>query len=685
MATSVQQQQELALLVKGTGYTVDQVNAIPSLGERATDIAMRRIEIGGAAIAQSRNFLVKAMRDPVSFVKNQLNLDVLSGAETGNYSNFDKSIAFLRTQNVPEVEIKSAVDSSVNYVNSIPKPGQGNSLFDRFGRAVQRITAPIINPVEKAVSQVSGALAKVEDVVKEDVLTSPAFAIAMAIYMPTLAAQFGPSLAAFGISGAAAQTAVANAILSTSIQVAQGVPFDKAFQSAVTNAVVSSGSPAIAKDINKIIENPAVTNAIVSAGASAAKTAANGGSQSDIERNLIAGLVGSGTATATGSNIAGSAAAGGVTGGVTGALTNAATAYGAQLEAERLAAENAAKIASGSSRDPGIQVAGGDDATALNMASISAMPEMLGKSGETASAIYPVVEGGQTFYERTITGKTPDGQDYSYTVTYDPGASAGRQISYTTSGVSLDADGNVIPGSGGGAVATFKRPNFTDYKPTIIAVGGTTPTPKPSPSPAPSPTPSPASEPSPIAAPSDIPPAPSPSRGSSDAGGDITGGTVTGGATGGTSTNVGTGAGSGGTVSDVRGGDGTVGTGTGSGVSGSGTGAGDGSGAGAGSGGTGTGTGGEGDGTGSGEDEKPPVDDKGEPYRPNLFIYGGTKPSTLSRTLGTTVQNVPSASTTTGTSVGLGGRGEIESKESGKKRQTVWNEESLRLKDALGL
>ena len=41
-----------------------------------------------------------------------------------------------------------------------------------------------------------------------------------------------------------------------------------------------------------------------------------------------------------------------------------------------------------------------------------------------------------------------------------------------------------------------------------------------------------------------------------------------------------------------------------------------------------------------------------------------------------------------GTTVGLtaaGGAGEIESKESGKKRSTVWNEESLRLKDALGV
>jgi hypothetical protein len=82
----------------------------------------------------------------------------------------------------------------------------------------------------------------------------------------------------------------------------------------------------------------------------------------------------------------------------------------------------------------------------------------------------------------------------------------------------------------------------------------------------------------------------------------------------------------------------------------------------------------------------PPVEDKtGKPvttYTPKIFTYGGV--TTLPTTLRTTMK-VPTASTTTGTSVGLGGRGEIESKESGKKRQNVWNEESLRLKDALGL
>lgn len=61
--------------------------------------------------------------------------------------------------------------------------------------------------------------------------------------------------------------------------------------------------------------------------------------------------------------------------------------------------------------------------------------------------------------------------------------------------------------------------------------------------------------------------------------------------------------------------------------------------------------------------------------------------------LGPKYPGAPSAGDSSGvaqtaTTVGLtaaGGAGEIESKESGKKRSTVWNEESLRLKDALGV
>jgi hypothetical protein len=96
--------------------------------------------------------------------------------------------------------------------------------------------------------------------------------------------------------------------------------------------------------------------------------------------------------------------------------------------------------------------------------------------------------------------------------------------------------------------------------------------------------------------------------------------------------------------------------------------------------------------TAAAADEAPPakespVDEQGR-YNPNLFIFGGVKPkaksSTLSASLGTQAPFYPLA----GTSGGLTstrGAGELESKETGKPRQNVWNEESLRLKDALGV
>ena len=66
------------------------------------------------------------------------------------------------------------------------------------------------------------------------------------------------------------------------------------------------------------------------------------------------------------------------------------------------------------------------------------------------------------------------------------------------------------------------------------------------------------------------------------------------------------------------------------------------------------------------------------------FIYGGQSPSTLGSSLKTQAPFYPLA----GTSGGLTstrGAGELESKETGKPRKNVWNEESLRLKDALGV
>jgi hypothetical protein len=68
---------------------------------------------------------------------------------------------------------------------------------------------------------------------------------------------------------------------------------------------------------------------------------------------------------------------------------------------------------------------------------------------------------------------------------------------------------------------------------------------------------------------------------------------------------------------------------------------------------------------------------------PSPITYTGVTP--LAQTLGTSFSF---GSPTSGTTVGLTGErgaGEIESKETGKKRKNVWNEASLRLKDALGV
>lgn len=91
-------------------------------------------------------------------------------------------------------------------------------------------------------------------------------------------------------------------------------------------------------------------------------------------------------------------------------------------------------------------------------------------------------------------------------------------------------------------------------------------------------------------------------------------------------------------------------------------------------------------------DEAPPAKespvDKQGVYNPNLFIFGGVKPKAKSSTLGASLGTQAPFYPLAGTSGGLTstrGAGELESKETGKPRQNVWNEESLRLKDALGV
>ena len=213
-------------------------------------------------------------------------------------------------------------------------------------KVLAKVDDAIIQPV---VQPVSKTLAKVEDVVKEDILPNPIFQIAMAYYMPGIASSLGPYLTAVP---AAYQTAVATAMTSTALQVAQGVPFESALKNATVNAITNTGAPQVADYILPYAGSPQVADALTSIGASAAKTAAMGGTKDDIERNMLAGLTGSAlTSSLQGvdvsretSRVAGAAAGGAVTGGSTGALVGAAGELSSQQAAKDAALERAKKV-----------------------------------------------------------------------------------------------------------------------------------------------------------------------------------------------------------------------------------------------------------------------------------------------------------------------------------------------------
>jgi len=168
-------------------------------------------------------------------------------------------------------------------------------------------------------------------------------AIAAAVAAPYAAASLAPYLTAFGsYAGVAAQ-----AITNITIQVAQGVPIEKATENALTSAAVSGASSAVQQQLGNFVTNPGVSNAIKSTVSSGLTTAVKGGSQADVEKAMTAGLVSSAASTAfkeavdvsspVASAAVGGAAGGAVTGGTEGAvlggLTSAAGALGSQLTA----------------------------------------------------------------------------------------------------------------------------------------------------------------------------------------------------------------------------------------------------------------------------------------------------------------------------------------------------------------
>ena len=216
------------------------------------------------------------------------------------------------------------------------KPSLGGIIRGTVGNIV---SAPAIIPQ---------AAARVEDVVKEEVLPNPIFQVALAVYMPGIAASLGPYLTAVPL---AYQTAVAGALASTAVQTAQGVPFETALKNATVNAITNTGAPVVADYILPYAGSTQVADALTSIGASAAKTAATGGTKEDIERNMAAALTGSAlTSSLQGVNVsretsrlAGATAGGAVVGGTAGAVGGFASEYGSQKAAADAALERAKK------------------------------------------------------------------------------------------------------------------------------------------------------------------------------------------------------------------------------------------------------------------------------------------------------------------------------------------------------
>jgi len=483
-------------------YTQEQLAEVPGLFQAAQNI-LSTARFGGPDPYNIVNKLINtAMSNPVEWVKSKLQSDIVSGYYGNNYTNLQNDIEYLKNKNVPIEEIRLLYDKSV----------------------------------EKAQTQIGTQISqRLTSNAKLDAL----FAVGLSFALPGIGSTIGAQLVAANvITNAAIANAVGTAMASTAIQMAQGASFEDALKNATVNAIIQTGAPSVATEINKLVKIPQVSDAITSAGASALKTAAAGGSAADIERNMIGAIAGSATSSAveygtegniSAGRLAGATVGGAVTGGTEGAFTGLAGEYAGQKTAEE------ARLKESRSK----MLASADGSTLSDSGT-------LGNVVVTGSRETPGITDTSII---TPTGRISDREVM--------GAMRPRPISGTLSEVTV--------------TAPRETPDITetsivspDSLPEVEVKGEREEEPQAQP------------------------------------------------------------------------------------------------------------------------EEESPVDEQGR-YRPNLFIYGGVKPSTLPQTLGTSVEKVPSASTTTGTSVGLGGRGEIESKESGKKRKTVWNEESLRLKDALGL
>ena len=460
--------------------------------------------------------------------------------------------------------------------------------------------------------------------------------LAVSYFLPGFGEFFSTTL---GVS-----SAMGKAFADVALQMAQGKTFEDSVKSVAIDSIVKTGSDAFAKDLVANSVDPKIANVITSAGGSAAKTVANGGSPEDILKNVEGAIAGSATTELTGSNTAGRTVSGGVTGGTEGALIGGATS----LISEQQKAENETKAKEAGFPDYATYSEYKGDANAYQTARNESKAEA---SGFPDYATYQKYGGDSVAYEADVNTKKATDAGFKDYKTYEQ--YGGDLQAFQTEQNNLMAKSAGFPD-----YATYQQfgGDVDAYKTSLNPITVTSPT-----------------------APGNVTIEQNPI---------VTGNVGTGNVTidtGGTNTlnNVTVTANATGNVANIdpilTGNTGTtldpvtvtgkkeeppgnvvITSGTLDNVT--------------------TGTTGE-DGTGNVTTGNATSNaTTTSTYKPNLFILGGTAPkattsnSVLSQALGVSTGAAASR-----------GAGEIEDPSTGKKRKNVWNEESLRLKDALGI
>jgi len=169
---------------------------------------------------------------------------------------------------------------------------------------------------------------------------------AIAYFLPVIGAEIAANL---GVS-----SAVGNAIASTAVSVAQGVPLEDAITTAATNLLVSNVSGSVtgtqdAKDfIGSISSDPATQNIITNVSNSVINTVAKGGTGEEILTNAVSAATGTAVGQGTDSSTAGQ-------------FVGTALATGSPTAAIGAAAGSAGSAAAKPSTPAGTPVASADD------------------------------------------------------------------------------------------------------------------------------------------------------------------------------------------------------------------------------------------------------------------------------------------------------------------------------------